>query len=213
MEIDPVILILVIATPITYFMYIYFRKRNKNSLSALKNAGLIGFTSAVIIAFLVAEFIPSVRIIYPDQSSSVKYFLSDSKISTKGHVNSIVEIKDYEIKNLEWRTQYLLNTTNDDLVLYPALYGGRNKLLSDSLEFFPSQKLVKTNHVPDFYFEEPDYIEVKENFIFSIFRSIMGYSAERWILDTQTNLQRKIQKKEHPQHDIWEGQATDDIIM
>ena len=42
--------------------------------------------------------------------------------------------------------------------------------------------LIKTSNNPDFYFEEPDYINVKKDIFETIYDFFVGSNEERWII-------------------------------
>ena len=91
-----------------------------------------------------------------------------------------------ELRDLQLFTKYVYNGTDVPLVCYNVLYTNDESVgagFKNSYYTIESNKLRKVQNLPDFYFEEPESIEVEEHWIISIFSSLFGDKEVRWVID------------------------------
>ena len=94
--------------------------------------------------------------------------------------------EEIELKGLKLFTRYVYNGTNSTLVCYNVLYSNdeaAGKKFKEEYYLINSNVAKVVDELPDFYFEEPESIEVSEHWLISIFNSIFGSSEVKWVID------------------------------
>lgn len=132
---------------------------------------------ALGVTFLVQWVSADVTIIHQDKSHDSYMVFGSATFSVDG--------EDYTLEDLENFKSYIVNETDADLLLYAVCYGDKK---IDMSKYEPSLIEVgmysEVGNLPDFYFEEPDSINVSDHFVVSIFKSIFGLDYEiKWVID------------------------------
>lgn len=157
------------------------QSRNDNSQSLTRWGKIKKYISLAVVAVLIiwglwVWITPTVVIIENGHEHQIEHPIG-SLCVTNPYGEEI------DLTGLECFTTYIYNSTNSRLVLYNTIYTN-----DESADFSPKHyyinpnQLIQVETAPDFYFEEPESIEVRENFIGSLFNSIFGYSVEKWII-------------------------------
>lgn len=133
--------------------------------------------AALGVTFLVQWVSADVTVIHHDKSHDSYMVFGSATFSVDG--------EDYTLEDLKKFKSYIVNETDDDLLLYAVCYGDKK---IDMRKYKPCLIKVgmysEVSSQPDFYFEEPDSINVSDHFVVSIFKSILGLNYEiKWVID------------------------------
>lgn len=80
----------------------------------------------------------------------------------------------------------MFNGTDTPLIGYSVLYSDDEAAaeeFEEDIYFVGSNKLVEVDEVPNFFFEEPESIEVNNHWLVSIIKAILGTDEVRWVID------------------------------
>lgn len=189
------------------------------------------WTAAKIKAYLTWAFItiiglwglwlwiaPKVIIVDDNKTHDIFYSFSDIEyVDQKGQKITITGQQAFNT--------YVYNASQRSVIGYSIIYtNDAAKSDVDEAETAPSytvnpNKLAKVNETPNFYFEEPESVEVSENIFVSLFHSIVGYSTTRWILDyvptpeDQQKYQLDMEQKFIQSHKLKDNECTDGRII
>lgn len=144
-----------------------------NLLHSIETASL----PAGLITGIIYSITTDVYIIYADGSHEEKNVLFSCEITDSNGFRK-------ELAGLGLSNKFIYNGTSLVLVEYPAYYGdgGGNQSMEPPLFILPGIT-TKTSHRPDFYFEEPDKIDVEKGIFDVIYEFFAGSSEERWIIE------------------------------
>lgn len=134
---------------------------------------IVAFIATALINWISAD----VTVIHSDKSHD--------KYITFGAPTFDINGEEYTLEDLKMFSSYIVNETSENLVLYPVCYGDA-KVDMDKYEAYLIEvgMYSEVDEQPDYYFEQPKSIDVSENFIVSIFKSIFGLDYEiKWIVD------------------------------
>ena len=196
MEVDLFILFAFIAIIVGFLKYMFSYKKHTGEdwSKKLKAPFIYGVIAGGVVCYLASFILSSITIIDSNMNNSTNYYYSKAVIKSKKPDNLVVEIEDetYTFENLELCSEYIANLSYETLILYPVVYGNRANV-SDSIVIIPPSSIMKVKNLPDFYFEEPEKIQVKEDIFSSILKSIfdIGSSETRWIIDSQSNIKKR----------------------
>jgi len=132
---------------------------------------------AGLIAGIIYTITTDVYIIYADGTNETKNVLWSCEIQDK---NGFTQ----NLTGLGLSNKFIFNGTSHTLVEYPIYYGddnyeGQTKAV---LTILPGS-ITKTQNRPDFYFKEPDEIQVEKGIFELIYDFFAGSKYERWIVN------------------------------
>ncbi len=135
--------------------------------------------AVIAIWFLWVTVTPTVVVIEKDKKHRTENVLGSLKVLNP-------EGKEIELSDLNFFTRYIYNGTNSTLVCYNVLYSN-DKAAANKFEeeyYLVGPNMAKAvDELPDFYFEEPESIEIEEHWLISIFSGIFGKEEIRWVID------------------------------
>jgi TPR repeat protein len=135
--------------------------------------------AVIAIWFLWVTVTPTVVVIEKDKKHRTENVLGSLKVLNP-------EGKEIELSDLNFFTRYIYNGTNSTLVCYNVLYSNdkaaANKFKEEYYLVVPNMAKA-VDELPDFYFEEPESIEIEEHWLVSIFSGIFGKEEIRWVID------------------------------
>ena len=196
MEIDLVILFALIAITVGLLKYMFSSKKHTEEdwSKKLKAPFIYGVIAGGVVCYLLSWILSSITIIDSNMNHTTNYYYSKAVLKSQKPDDLIVDIEDetYTFDNLDLCSEYIANLSYETLVLYPVVYGNKTNI-SDSIVIIPPSSIMKVKNLPDFYFEEPEEIQVKEDVFSSIIKSILdiGSSETRWIIDSQSNIKKR----------------------
>lgn len=156
------------------------QETEKASLSTgekIKKYIFIAFLVAIVLFFLWYTITPTVVIIDSGMRHSEKNVLG-STIVTNSDGEKV------ELKDLELFGKYVYNGYDAPLVCYNVVYTNQETVDFKSSHYIVKpNKLEKVEHLPNFFFEEPESIQVYENTGSSILDFIFGDEEIRWVID------------------------------
>ena len=196
MEINLLVVYAVSAIIIAYFKFRTWRKKHPEEEWSESFKVLLAFAAigGGIVNLLAALLLSKVTIIYRDNLYETKYYYSKAIIKNDSPNKSVLEDGVYTFNDLSLGCRYIANLSYESLILYPVVYGTQTEV-KDSVIVIPPSTISKVKNLPSFYFEEPTEIQVRENIFVSMFNSILGLSGPsevKWIIDSESNVRRKI---------------------
>lgn len=138
---------------------------------------IVVFFVALGATALISWFSADVTIIHSDKSHD--------KYLTFGAPSFDINGEEYTLEDLKMFSSYIVNETDGNLILYPVCYGdAKVDMTKYKACLIGTGMYNEVDDLPDYYFEEPESINVSENFIVSIFKKIFGLDYEiKWIVD------------------------------
>ena len=147
----------------------------RNIVSNLWHSVEMGVIPAAIVAGFIYFFTTDVYIVYADGSHEEKNVLWSCKIKDEYG-------NEQKVSGLGLRNKFIYNGTHSNLVEYCVYYGSGSSSYQPTLTICPGI-MTKTSNSPDFYFEEPDHINVDKDIFTLIYELFAGSSEERWIIN------------------------------
>jgi len=137
-------------------------RRNSTTSESLRGcAGIFGFMIMFSACMLgLAMVMPSSTIVFagPDKEYSRKTAILFKPSSL---------IEQYGISDFEFGKNYIINTTGRNMMIYSVTYSNMPVFFDQTkpLVEVPAEKCtwIKPGYMPDFYFEEPEAIEVERD--------------------------------------------------
>ena len=140
-------------------------------------------------ALLVVAII-GVWILWVTVTPTVVVIEKGNKHRTENVIGSLTVLnpngQEIKLDDLKFFTRYIYNGTNSTLVCYNVLYSNKESAGSKFKEeyYLVNPNVVKTvDELPDFYFEEPESIQISEHWLISIFNSMFGSGEVKWVID------------------------------
>lgn len=125
-------------------------------------------SSVLSVVFVEDKTTKKIAVIYANQQYEDKSFWGDPSYTMPNGE----EITLYGLKR---GRKYIVNTTDDILVIYPVVYGEKGdsyEWQEDDVQFIGSGSYDAAVHNPDFYFSSPESISVQKNIFESLWEFI-----------------------------------------
>ena len=152
---------------------------DNSKLNKIKVYLISGALAAAIIFLLWAYITPTVAVINNDRTHEIVNPFGSLKVLDS-------ENNEIELNDLKLCTRYVFNGTDTPLIGYSVLYSDDEAAaeeFEEDIYFVGSNKLVEVDEVPNFFFEEPESIEVNNHWLVSIIKAILGTDEVRWVID------------------------------
>ena len=153
---------------------------NKSKLNKIKAYLISGALAAAIIFLLWAYITPTVAVINNDRTHEIVNPFGSLKVLDS-------ENNEVELNDLKLCTRYVYNGTDTPLLGYNVLYSNDEteaEEFENEFYYASPNELIEVDEVPDFFFEEPESIEVNNHWLVSVIKAILGTDEERWIIST-----------------------------
>lgn len=166
-------IIWLVLVPVLSIAIGFLTKSVKQGLKSILYTWLL----AVGIVLVIDWISSSITIIHKDRSHDSYMVFGTPSFSLDG--------EEYTLTDLSLFSSYLVNETSDDLILYPIVYGkGGPDFSEKDVCFINAGNYNEIRNTPDYYFESPEQINVREHWLISIFKSIFNMDYEvKWILE------------------------------
>ena len=152
----------------------------KNIVSNLWHSVELGALPAGLIAGLIYSFTTDVYIVYADGSHEEKNVLWSCKVKDENG-------NQQKISGLGLGNKFIYNGTHSNLVEYCVYYGSNTGSDQPTLMIHPGI-MTEASNSPDYYFYEPESIQVDKDIFTLIYEFFAGSSEERWIIDYEDKL-------------------------
>lgn len=161
---------------------------NQKSLSwdKIKLYILLSVSAIGLVIFLWCFITPTVLVIEYDKDKGEMTHRTENVLGSLIVMNS--EGEEVCFDDLKCFNRYIYNGTDELLIEYNVIYSNDDSAVEEFEEEFKlmaPDELIEVDVLPDFYFEEPESINISENIFISLFNSIFGIesSRTRWIID------------------------------
>ena len=125
-------------------------------------------------------FTTEVCIVYADGSHEEKNVLWSCKVKDENG-------NQQKISGLGLGNKFIYNGTHSNLVEYCVYYGSNTGSDQPTLMIHPGI-MTEASNSPDYYFYEPESIQVDKDIFTLIYEFFAGSSEERWIIDYEDKL-------------------------
>lgn len=150
----------------------------------IKGYFALAIIAVIVIWFLWSIITPTVVVIESGNKHRIENVLGSLKV-----LNS--EGKEIELNNLKLFTRYVYNGTDSVLICYNVLYSNSesgNDAFKEEYYLVKSNEVKAVDELPDFYFEEPESIEVKEHWLLGLFSGLFGDGEVKWVIEDVSNI-------------------------